>query len=311
MIKPAVWSLNQLKNNDLRNAVIWTIPQLVNKVQKVLQYPIIKYPSESPDKSNLDSLIVSGGGVLIDEAKIWRNENNINLKLIAIPSIWGSGAENSKVAVKNDNGVKIIFVGEEYLPDVRVQWPELAEGLDDELLKNACGDVWAHTLECFLSPIAKDSIRQEAVEILRILIDKDFCIDSEWFELSARSSAVQAQSSVGLIHGIAHVIEGKLLLDPMLVKYGHAALCRYLLLPVMSFNIDHTDIVTTLFNQYSIDGKKVINKITELFDIGAFAAFQPLIERHWKEILREPMTRTNCTLVRKDLVSYFLGSKFL
>ena len=80
MIKPAVWSLNQLKNNDMRNAVIWTIPQLVNKVQKVLQYPIIKYPSESPDKSNLDSLIVIGGGVLIDEAKIWRNENNINLK---------------------------------------------------------------------------------------------------------------------------------------------------------------------------------------------------------------------------------------
>lgn len=309
MINPAVWSLDQLKSKDLGNVVIWTIPQLVDKVKKVLQYPIIIYPSESPYKSNLDSLIVIGGGVLIDEAKIWKKENNI--KLIAIPSIWGSGAESSKIAVKNEEGGKIIFIGEEYLPDVRVQWTELAEGLDDELIKNACGDVWAHTLESFLSPLASDSIRQEAAGILCILIDKDFCVDSEWFELSAHSSAVQAQSSVGLIHGISHVIESKLLVDTKSVKFGHAALCRYLMLPVISFNMDHTDKVTTLFNKYTIDSEKVINKITELYDDGAYTALQPYIEKHWIEILREPMTRTNCTLVRNNHVNYFIESKFV
>jgi len=295
----------------LGNVVIWTIPQLVDKVKKVLQYPIVIYPSKFPDKSNLDSLIVIGGGILIDEAKIWKNENKVNIKLIAIPSIWGSGAENSKIAVKNEDGGKIIFIGEEYLPDVRVQWTELAEGLDDELVKNACGDVWAHALESFLSPLASDSIRQEAAGILRILIDKDFCVDSEWFELSAYSSAVQAQSSVGLIHGISHVIEGKLMVDDESVKFGHAALCRYLLLPVISFNINHTDKVTTLFNKYTIDSEKVINKITELYDDGAYTALQPFIEKQWREILREPMTRTNCTLVRNNHVNYFIESKFV
>jgi len=300
-----------LTSEDLGSAVIWTIPPLVDKIKKVLQYPIIVYPSSFPDKYNLDSLIVVGGGMLIDESKIWRINNKSPIKLIAIPSIWGSGAENSRVAVKNENGKKIIFIGDEYLPDIRVQWTELAEDLDDNLIRNACGDVWAHTLESFLSPIANDLIRQEAARILHILTDKDFCIDAEWFEISAQSSAVQSKSSVGLIHGMSHILEGKLLLDTGAVKYGHAALCRYLLLPVMRYNFKHTDKVVTLFDRYEINSVKIINKMMELYDIRSYKIIRPFIEKHWKEILREPMTRTNCTLVRSGHLNFFLESKFI
>ena len=311
MINPVIWTLDQLTSEDLGSAVIWTIPPLVDKIKKVLQYPIIVYPSSFPDKYNLDSLIVVGGGMLIDESKIWRINNKSPIKLIAIPSIWGSGAENSRVAVKNENGKKIIFIGDEYLPDIRVQWTELAEDLDDNLIRNACGDVWAHTLESFLSPIANDLIRQEAARILHILTDKDFCIDAEWFEISAQSSAVQSKSSVGLIHGMSHILEGKLLLDTTTIKYGHAALCRYLLLPVMSYNFKHTDKVTTLFGRYEINSVKIINKMMELYDNTSYQTIRPFIEKHWKEILREPMTRTNCTLVRGNHLNYFRESKFI
>ena len=50
---------------------------------------------------DLDTLIVIGGGTLMDEAKIWRAHNAPGIRLIVIPSLWGSGAEVSPVAVLN------------------------------------------------------------------------------------------------------------------------------------------------------------------------------------------------------------------
>ena len=89
-------------------------------------------------------LVVIGGGTLIDETKVWRLEQSPELTLIAIPSIWGSGAEASPIAVRNRGGKKDIRVDKKLLPDARAVWPELAATISPERVRFACGDSWSH-----------------------------------------------------------------------------------------------------------------------------------------------------------------------
>lgn len=285
------------------NTVVWAIPEVKDKVSKKLKYPICLFPDYPSAKNDIDTLIVIGGGVLIDTAKIWRVKNELKLNLVAIPSIWGSGAENSSVAILNVDGRKEIYLGEEYLPDMRVIWPELGNNISVELIKNGCGDVWAHSLESFLSPLASDLVRKEASDLIRSLLELSFVFDADWYELSALSSAIQSKSSVGLVHGIAHVIEGKI---PVSAGLGHAALCRNLLLPVHTYNVNNTDKVQEYFGSYSIDGDAVIKKLKELFTPRLYNSILPYIVENWGEILVNPLTRTNCTFVRREHISYFL-----
>lgn len=308
MNKPEVWTLDDLLSTDLGKAAIWVSHSVRSRVEEKFSCPIVEFPHPLPKK--LDTLISIGGGVVIDQAKVWRNEHKPEMRLIAIPSVWGSGAENSPVVVLNRDGKKVIKFGEEFLPDIRVVWSELAEGLPADLVKYACGDVWSHALEGFLSPIASDEVRNELSDVITSLEVMPIKNDPAWFEFSARACAGQARSSVGLVHGIAHTLEGLLKQKYPGKYFGHAQLCATYLWPVFSLDMQLTDKIDKLFDQYGIDKAEVIDILKQLFDENVYNLSLPFLQDNWRLILRDPTSRTNCALIRPNHLSHFTEGKF-
>ena len=237
------------------------------------------------------TLVAIGGGTLLDEAKALARE----FQLVAIPTVWGSGAEVSPVVVLNRGGCKEIHMGDEYVPDARVIWPELAATLSETRAKEACGDAWSHALEGFLSPLATDELRGEGAALMREMLAVGVGNDPRWFELSARACALQARSSVGLIHGIAHTLE------PAMPGWGHARLCATFFKPVLAFD-RRSEKVAALLAELDLD-----RVADALFDRERYAEALRVLPEQWPNVLRDRCTRTNAVLVRPGDVSFFTG----
>lgn len=308
MNKPEVWPLENLRSFPFGKAAAWTLDLLREKVTgHFLLEPIAENDTPTPA---LDSLLVVGGGELMDRAKYWRAMQSPSTRLIVIPSIWGSGAENSRIAVLNQEGKKTIFVGAEYLPDIRAVWPELVETVPYQFVANACGDVWAHALEGFLSPVGSDASRSELAEVIKGISDLPIGKDAAWFEFGARACAGQAASSVGLVHGIAHTLEGPLRAEYPDQNMGHAKLCSIFLWPVFSLNMKHSDKLHEQFQIAGIDEKRVTDILKSFYDEAVYRKLLPALEEHWRLILRDPSSRTNSVLVRPGYIEHFKNADF-
>lgn len=305
--EPETWTLDQLIEADLGRSVVVASPS-VRPFTDALPFD----RAETIDALDPapDTAIVVGGGSLMDAAKTWRFESAPECRLILVPSIWGSGAEASPVAVLNRDGHKDIRIDRRLLPDVRCYWPELAAHLPRDLVVSACGDTWAHALEAFLSPLANAELRAELAGLVRDMLELGLTNDPAWFQLSARACAAQARASVGLVHGIAHVLEGPLRRDFPRSGWGHARLCSVFLWPVMEFNRAHNDKLDRLCREHGLDSASILRAITPLHDPEAYAEALPLLDRDWTAVLRDPCSRTNSALVRPASKAYFLDREF-
>jgi len=188
-----------------------------------------------------------------------------------------------------------IRIDDALLPDVRVLWPELGESVPPQRAREACGDTWAHAVEGFLSPLATDELRDELGSIIDKLIVLPIGYDPRWFDVSARACAAQARSSVGLVHGIAHVLETP--------QWNHARLCATWLLPVLRFNAAHSDRMRTLLGDETLE--RIEEKATQLFEADAFEETRRALIEQWPQVLRNPSTRTNVVLVRPAHLRFF------
>ncbi len=210
-------SIESLFDVPARNSALVATPSVSQFASRL---PIRLFPDFANLPEHLERLIVIGGGSLIDEAKLWKYNEAPNVELIAIPSIWGSGAEVSPVAVRNSGINKEIFVDPALVPDYACFWPELAETVPEELAKYACGDAWSHAIEGFLSPLADKMLQEDLSSVIRQMLELPLSNDPRWFEPSARACAGQARSSVGLVHGIAHTLENRLRQDFQQIRVG-------------------------------------------------------------------------------------------
>src|SRR6266481_6058377 len=156
MSNPMVQEIDSLLSMSPSTAVVWATASVRRRVHEKLGLPPISSLTDIDE--SVETLIVAGGGSLMDEAKHFRAMQRPELRLILIPSIWGSGAEVAPIAVRNVSGVKEIATSEKFLPDAVVYWHELLETVSPERARHACGDVWSHALESFLSPLANDSL---------------------------------------------------------------------------------------------------------------------------------------------------------
>jgi alcohol dehydrogenase class IV len=251
---------------------------------------------DNPVLCDRDWLVAVGGGKLIDEAKILRAQTH-GAKLAAVPTLWGSGAEASPIAVWTEGDRKAFRRDPSLLPDFAVYVPEFAETLSPSLARWACGDAWSHALEGFLSPLADDTTRKELAGVMGRMLRLGVKNDAGWFELSALSCAGQAKSSVGAVHGIAHVMESP-------SGFGHARICATSLLPVMAFNAERSP-KWPLLAEYAIDAEAVMAVSGALFDVGDYAKIKALMATRWRDILRDPCTRTNSALLRPDDLAFF------
>ena len=306
--KPESWSLEHLLGAQLGRTVLLTTPSVSKRAAESLPFKLARGLDILPN--DLDTLIVIGGGTLMDEAKAWRAHHAPGTRLIAIPSLWGSGAEVSPVAVLNRQGKMEIHLGDELVPDIRCLWPQLALSVPDHLARYACGDAWSHALEGFLSPLADSNLQQDLADVIQQMVNLPLGNDPRWFELSARACTGQARSSVGLVHGIAHSLERYLRAEFPGAGWGHARLCSLYLWPVIEFNRQHSPKWDRLTDQYQLDGATILKLLQDLHEPDSYEQLLDLLDQHWMEILRDPCSRTNSALVRPASKTFFMEHAF-
>ncbi len=278
---------SRIADLDWDGAVAWVTPSVAGRVHAALP----EVPQVDPNAPlSAPVLLVCGGGALIDRGKAATRRGAVRRRLIAIPSLWGSGAEVSPVMALNAAEGKRIEVAPDLVPDARATWPELAETVPASLALDACADAWAHALEAFVSPLATDSQRSTTAELVRELLDLPLGRDSRWFEASARACDAQAQSGVGLVHGIAHTLEGP-------TGLGHAALVATFVAPV--FELMRARFVERCA-AYGLDHELIFERLRGLHRPERHVAVADALRAHWPRVLRDPCTRTHAVRVRRD-----------
>jgi alcohol dehydrogenase class IV len=307
----APWTPADLARADLAPAFLWSLPRFEARAAERLRLPTVRGLADVPREAR--TLVVLGGGTRIDEAKLWRRDERAELRLIAIPSVWGSGAEVSPIVALTRAGKKHVVVDPALVPDARIVWPELADELAEWRARDACGDVWAHAIEAFFSPLAPGGpgeLQAELAAILRHLATLPLGKDARWFEAGARACAAQARASVGLVHGIAHVLEGALEGADPERPLGHARLCATFLWPVLALDRSVSGELDRRLAAHGLAPSLVLEPARALFDERAWTVARPALEASWRAILRDPCTRTNGALVRPDHLAFFLEERF-
>ena len=300
MTKPELVALARLKDHFQGETAAYCATALTAQVDSRFG---ISASQELPPRG-LGTLLVVGGGSRMDRAKRWRAQQSPPTRLIVIPSLWGSGAEVSPIVALTEGETKTILMGPEFLPDYRSIWPELAARLPPETARYACGDSWSHALEGFLSPLANDAVRDELAAVMRELTALPLGNDPRWFEPSARACAGQAKASVGLVHGIAHTLEGRLLAQG-LKGWGHARLCSTYLYPVMAYNVSCNPKWPEQAAKHHLDTAAIDAVLKQLFDAAAYRQLLPVLEAAWPQVIRDVSSRTNSALVRPASLDFF------
>ncbi len=308
MADVAKWSLAELKARAPAPVAVCPDPSVAERVAGLLPWP--QYTDFDALPADTQTLVAVGGGTLLDAAKIARVDRRPELTLIAIASLWGSGAEASPVAVARDGERKVARLEEVLAPDARVVLGELADGLSEALATAGCGDAWSHVFEAFLSPLGDDDIRAKAAALMADMLAVGVGVDARWFDLSARACALQARASVGLIHGIAHTLEGPLQAEFPDRGWGHARLCAVYLSPVLQLNSGLNDKWTRYGDEHRVDRAMVEQTFRQLHDAEAFAETLGLLTERWKQVLRDPLSRTNSALVRRGHLDHFVTGRF-
>jgi hypothetical protein len=277
----------------ITNPAVWCTPSIADRLAGTVPWAVCTSP---PPLDGASWLVAVGGGTLIDQAKVTRLAHP-QVRLAALPTLWGSGAEASPIAVLTVDGKKVIRHGAEVLPDLVIREPSFAAAAPAALRLNASGDAWSHALEGFLSPLGSDQTRADLAAVIQRMIQLTIDDATTWLDVSARACAGQATTSVGLVHGIAHVLEGPF-------GRGHARLCSLYLLPVMVLNRSNS-LRWPLFAQHGLDEDRIFRALRGFFDAELYSHALPLLRERWGDVLRDPCTRTNCGLVRPTDIGFF------
>ena len=145
---------------------------------------------------------------------------------------------------------------------------------------------------------------------MRTMLELPLANDPRWFEAGARACAGQAKSSVGLIHGIAHTLEGPLRTAAPAAGWNHARLCATFLLPVMALNRRAASKWRALTAAHRLEETAIFRVAAALFDPAAYDAALPAVTLLWTDVLRDRCTRTNGVLVRPGHLAHFTEKDF-
>ena len=289
--------------SEVETYAVWAGASVAELAHQRWPGPAISSFEEIPE--NCRGLVVVGGGRMMDEAKYFRARKRGGMRLVVVPSLWGSGAERSPIVVLNRDGAKHIEIDPAFLPDEVIYWPELLLSVSPKRAGQACGDVWSHALEAFLSPLSGEETQSELASLINELLHLPLITDVRWFDASARACVLQVKTSVGLVHGIAHILEAQMTTQYPSDGWGHAKLCSVFLLPVMDFNRKNSCKWVERAAKYAIDESGVWAVLKALHESGAYRQALPVLRECWSRILRDPCTRTNGTLVRPQAIRFF------
>jgi len=66
----------------------------------------------------------------------------------------------------------------------------------------------------------------------------------------------------------------------------------------MLLNLHSSEKAMELFDEYNLNKESILEKLDAVYSPSDFAYLFPFTQEHWRTILRNPNSRTNCVLVR-------------
>ncbi|MFX4295488.1 MULTISPECIES: iron-containing alcohol dehydrogenase [Roseobacteraceae] len=165
-------------------------------------------------------------------------ERRANVRLIALPTTAGTGAEVTKNAVLDvpSLGTKLSIRGRALFPDHALVDPDLMAGAPRSVALHAGLDAVTQLIEAHTSVVATPFTRAltaqalpEALGALRTVVTGDVAGWPAMAWASLASGVALANGGLGAAHGLAAVLGARL-------GAPHGALCGRLLVPVMRAN---------------------------------------------------------------------------
>jgi len=178
-----------------------------------------------------DYLIAFGGGSVIDLAKLVKKE--LSIKMIAVPTTLGSGAEVSQHALLIDKQVKKIQSSSDFLPQTVILNPECLKSLSREQIEFQRIDALAHALESLVSRFANNLSESLSSAAAGILLKKDANL-KDLQTGSVLAGLAQSSAGTGLAHALAHYFGPK-------NNIPHAKAVAVFLLDVLKLNSPYTE----------------------------------------------------------------------
>ena len=276
-----------------------------------------------------DWVIAIGGGSALDAAKImWAFYEHPDLgfediievgsipelrkkaKFIAIPSTSGTASEITAFSVITDTEKKIKYpiVSPEIIPDIAIVDPQIPATMPPHITANTGMDVMAHAVESLVSTNASDYTDPYAVRAIDLVFKylpkavengDDMEAREKMHNASTMAGMAFSNSSLGIIHSLAHKIGGE-----MHVTHG---LANAILLPyVIEYNYEAAQDKFVYIEDY-LDIESLADAIRKINkEIGIPSSFkdiywldyteqdfQEILDRMSKNALEDPCTLTN------------------
>lgn len=269
-------------------------------------------------------MIAFGGGSAIDAAKAIKYFGIklaiiSELLLIVIPTTSGTGSEvtNFAVITNPQAGLKYPLVDELLQPDKAILDGRLVKTVPPKVTADTGMDVLTHALEAYVSTEANDfsdALAEKAVDLIFNYLVRAYQHgdDMEAREKVHYASCIAGiafnQASLGLCHGVAHTMGGKL-------HMPHGRLNGVLLPTIIQFNANESQRALDKYAQLArkqgwansrgkVGVRNLINEISDLrqklempasFVAAGYTCeeIKPVLEVIAKEAIKDPTTRTN------------------
>lgn len=279
------------------------------------------------EEFNPDWIIAIGGGSALDAAKImwvyyeYPDTNFQDLvefkfpklrtkaKLIAIPSTSGTASEITAFSVITDtkNHIKHPLVSNEITPDIAILDGIIPSKMPPHITANTGMDVMTHAIEAFVSTNASsytDPLAMEAICLtfknLKLAYEdgKDLKARENMHNASALAGMAFTNSSLGIVHSLAHKIGGEFgishglanaILLPYVIDYNSTTTSKYIEIEER-LKIDSISKEIKILNK-SVGIEGCFKEVTEV-EISE-EKFKEVLERMSKNALEDPCTATN------------------
>lgn len=123
-----------------------------------------------------DVVVAIGGGSVMDMAKLIRHYAHCDIRLLAIPTTAGTGAESTQFAVCYIDGVKHSISDASILPDSVILYPPFTYNNSRYLTSCTGFDALAQAIEAYWNinaTVESDEYAVEAIERIYSLLNKD------------------------------------------------------------------------------------------------------------------------------------------